>query len=139
MENQIGNLTVPDDINTSAAYSFDETKKGSNTDGVYTGVAADFRGDTEVQVTVENGYITDITVLSYKDDEEFFQKAQSSIPDQIISEQSIDVQGVSGATFSSNGILESVADALNVNFDNHNQYNSKKGGYGMKNYGKQRY
>ena len=124
---QIGNLTVPDDINTSAAYSFDETKKGSYTDGVYTGVGAGFRGDTEVQVTVENGYITDITVLSYEDDKEFFQKAQSSIPNQIISEQSIDVQGVSGATFSSSSIIDAVANALGIEKQSATDYGVSSG------------
>lgn len=119
---QIGNLTVPDDITSSAAYSFEETGKGSYTDGVYTGVGAGFRGDTEVQVTVENGYITDITVLSYEDDTEFFQKAQSTVPGQIISEQSIDVQGVSGATFSSNSIIDAVANALGIEKQSETDY-----------------
>lgn len=111
---QIGNLTVPDNITTQESYHFDTTEKGNYVDGVYTGVGAGFRGNTEVQVTVENGYITDITVLSYEDDAEFFQKAQTSILSQILSEQSIDVQNVSGATFSCNSIIDAVANALGV-------------------------
>lgn len=111
---QIGNLTVPENIATLDTYQFDETKTGNYVDGVYTGVGAGFRGDTEVQVTVEHGYITDITVLSYEDDTEFFQKAQSSILSQILSKQSIEVEDVSGATFSCNSIINAVADALDM-------------------------
>lgn len=111
---QIGNLTVPEDIATLDTYQFDETKTGNYVDGVYTGVGAGFRGDTEVQVTVEHGYIIDITVLSYEDDTEFFQKAQSSILSQILSKQSIEVENVSGATFSCNSIINAVADALGM-------------------------
>lgn len=129
---QIGTLTVSDDMSTMIEYSFDQSEKVNYVDGTYTGVGTGFRGDTEVQVIVENGYITDITILSYEDDTEFFQKAQSSILNQILSEQTIDVQNVSGATFSSNGILEAVANALNINFDNPNQYNINKDDRGGK-------
>lgn len=126
---QIGTLTVPDDTTTLGAYSFDSSETGSYADGVYTGVGAGFRGDTEVQVTVESGNIIDITILSYKDDAEFFQEAQSSILNQILSKQSVDVQVVSGATFSSNSIIEAVANALNVDFDNPNQNNFHRDGH----------
>lgn len=111
---QIGSLIVPEDITTLEAYQFDAAKTGNYVDSVYTGVGTGFRGDTEVQVTVEHGYITDITVLSYEDDREFFQKAQSSILSQILSKQSIEVETVSGATFSCNSIINAVADALGI-------------------------
>lgn len=111
---QVGNLTVPNVVSSSGEYSFNQSEKGSYADGIYTGAGMGFRGETEVQVTVENGYITDITVLSYEDDTEFFQKAQSSILNQILSEQSLDVQNVSGATFSSNSIIDAVANALGI-------------------------
>lgn len=111
---QIGTLTVPENVATLETYPFSRTAKGNYADGVYTGVGAGFRGDTEVQVTVENGYITDITVLSYEDDTEFFQKAQSSILSQILSGQSVDVENVSGATYSCNSIIDAVANALSI-------------------------
>lgn len=111
---QIGTLTVPNESAALAAYGLDETEQGNYTDGVYTGVGSGFRGDTQVQVTVEHGSITDITVLSYEDDPEFFQKAQSSILSQILSEQSTDVPTVSGATYSSRSILDAVANALGL-------------------------
>lgn len=111
---QIGDLTVPKNLTTLATYSVVGTEKGNYADGVYTGVGTGFRGETEVQVTVEKGYMTDITVLSYEDDPEFFQEAQASILSQILSQQSMDVQNVSGATYSCNGIIDAVANALGI-------------------------
>ncbi len=89
-------------------------------DGVYTGTGTGYRGATQVQVTVESGRITDVTVLSYADDRQYFSRAQSALIDAIFNQQGVDVSTVSGATFSSNGILEAVADALGVDFTNPN-------------------
>lgn len=71
-------------------------------------------------VTVENGEITDITVESYKDDQQFFSRAQSGVISAILQSQNTDVDAVSGATFSSNGIKEAVANALGIEFTNPN-------------------
>ena len=80
--------------------------------------------------------MTDITIVSTDDDRDFFDKASSSIIAEIIGKQSVDVDTVSGATFSSNGIIEAVANALNVSFSNPNSENQKNGhGHG---YGKNR-
>lgn len=96
-------------------------------DGVYTGKGTGFRGETEVSVTVENGKITDITILSYRDDERYFSRASDSVIEAILHNQSLRVGTVSGATFSSNGILEAVADALDLTFTNPN---AASGGHG---------
>lgn len=112
---QVGSLTAPQAASAQSSYSVDTTSaQGNFTDGVYTGSGAGFRGNTNVQVTVENGNISDITVLSYEDDAEFFDKAQASVIPAILSAQSVDVSTVSGATFSSDGIINAVANALNV-------------------------
>ncbi len=85
-------------------------------DGTYTGTGTGFRGDTDVSVTIENGYIAAITIDSYRDDEQYFSRAKSTVISEILSEQTPDVDAVSGATYSSNGIMEAVADALNVEY-----------------------
>ena len=90
------------------------------TDGVYTGTGNGYRGATQVQVTVEGGKITDVTVLFYADDGQYFSRAESSLIAAILNAQGVDVSTVSGATFSSNGILEAVADALDIDFTNPN-------------------
>ena len=84
------------------------------TDGIYTGVADAFRGDVEVQVTVENQKVKDISILSYCDNEEYFFKAAPIVIQQMKDEQSLNVDAVSGATYSSNGIIHAVANALEI-------------------------
>lgn len=101
---------------------------GSFTDGVYTGSGTGFRGTTTVSVTVSGNQITDITVESYADDQRYFVAAENSVISDIISQQSISVDTVSGATFSSNGLIEAVASALNVSFTNPNS--TLGGGHG---------
>jgi len=100
------------------------------TDGVYTGSGTGLRGTTTVEVTVSGGKITEITVKSYQDDSEFFNQAKSTIISEVIQSQSVNVNTVSGATFSSNGILEAVADALNLSFTNPNSSMSGGGTHG---------
>lgn len=81
-------------------------------DGVYNGEAKGFGGTVAVEVTVENGKISKIDVTSHeKEDAAYFDSATYVI-DEIIDEQSTDVDIVSGATFSSNGIIGAVKDAL---------------------------
>lgn len=84
------------------------------TDGIYTGSADAFRGDVEVQVTVEKQKVTDISILSYCDTEEYFFRAAPAVIEQMKAEQSLNVDAVSGATYSSNGIIHAVANALEI-------------------------
>ncbi|HAD19339.1 MAG TPA: FMN-binding protein [Lachnospiraceae bacterium] len=99
-------------------------------DGTYTGTGTGFRGETKVSVTVKSHKITDITIESYEDDEQYFQAAQTGMISEILKQQSLSVDTVSGATFSSNGILEAVADALQVDFDNPNESSSGEFSHG---------
>ena len=81
-------------------------------DGVYEGQAEGFDGIVTVKVTVKNGKITKLTNTN-TDTEEFFNKAWNTIQAQILSNQSAaGIDAVSGATYSSNGILEAVSKAL---------------------------
>lgn len=85
-------------------------------DGVYTGTGNGFRGQTKVSVTVAGGYMTEIKILSYHDDDKYFSRAKKSIIPSVISAQSVEVDTVSGATYSSMGILDAILDALGVNY-----------------------
>lgn len=90
-----------------------KSESGKYADGTYEGSGSGFRGaTTKVSVTVENGYITDIMTISYGDDAPYYKRAFSSVTQDIIDSQSTDVDAVSGATYSSNGIMDAVADAL---------------------------
>ena len=80
-------------------------------DGIYTAEAMGFEGKITVQVTVAEDKITDITVLSAEDEEEYLSRAKQVIP-AILEGQSPNVDAVSGATYSSTGILNAVKLAL---------------------------
>lgn len=85
---------------------------GQFKDGTYTGTGSGYRGNISLTVTVSGGNITSITVNESRDDNEFFSRAQSKVIPSIISSQSVDVDTVSGATYSSRGIIEAVKNAL---------------------------
>lgn len=81
-------------------------------DGTYTGEAQGFGGPVSMEVVIEDGKITEVNVLSAeKEDGAYFTMAEDIIP-AIISAQSADVDTISGATFSSTGIKDAVAIAL---------------------------
>ena len=80
-------------------------------DGIYTAEAIGFEGKITVQVTVAEDKITEITVLSAEDEEEYLSRAKRVIP-AILEGQSPNVDAVSGATYSSSGILNAVKLAL---------------------------
>ncbi len=85
-------------------------------DGVYEGSASGYNGTVTVSVTVSGGLVTDITVVSERDTPAYFNRAESVI-DTIVDEQSLEVDAVSGATYSSAGIVNAVADALSSAVD----------------------
>lgn len=80
-------------------------------DGIYTAEAMGFEGEITVQVTVAEDKITDIILLSAEDEEEYLSQAKQVIP-AILEGQSPNVDAVSGATYSSTGILNAVKLAL---------------------------
>ena len=81
-------------------------------DGVYQGTAAGFGGDITVEVTVENGRITDVAIISADNEDGAYLAMAEDIIDSILEAQSADVDTISGATFSSSGIKNAAAGAL---------------------------
>lgn len=123
--NEEGEGKKPEQEESEDKQSFIEAGRFQNlTDGIYTGSADAFRGDVEVQVTVEKQKVTDISILSYCDTEEYFFKAAPAVIEQMKAEQSLNVDAVSGATYSSNGIIHAVANALEIP---ENQYAPRPG------------
>ena len=123
---QVGKLAVPEQPAASTAslageYASEQVVSAETgspatryADGMYTGSGNGFRGVISAQVTVEGGRITDVTILSSSDDRDFFQRAQNGVIPAVLQAQSVNVSAVSGATYSSRGILEAVADALQL-------------------------
>lgn len=80
-------------------------------DGVYKGTGTGYAGDITVSVLIKDKQIVSIDILSSSDDAAFFTCAKAVI-DKIIEGQTLDVDTVSGATFSSRGIISAVKNAL---------------------------
>lgn len=81
-------------------------------DGVYMGTGDGNGGDIDVAVLIDNHTLKAVTILSAKDeDEPFLSNAKTMLP-KFISNQTEKVDTVSGATHTSEGINEAVADAL---------------------------
>ena len=106
----------------------EEQAKGSfdMEDGVYQGTGTGYRGNITVAVTIKDKQITSIEILSASDDEPFFGRAKGLI-DQIIKKQSTKVDTVSGATYSSKGIISAVKNALTGEKDSGTTGSSQEG------------
>lgn len=81
-------------------------------DGTYTGKAQGYGGTVSVAVTIQDGTIIDVAIVSAKQEDAAYFDAAKGVIDEILEAQTTEVDTVSGATFSSNGILHAVADAL---------------------------
>lgn len=80
-------------------------------DGTYTGTSKGFGGNINVNVTIKNNKIQNIEVVSHSETPEYYEKGRTIIS-SILKENSVDIDAVSGATFTSNGIKNAVSDAL---------------------------
>lgn len=80
--------------------------------GTYEGSGTGYGGTITVQVTLEDDTITAVSVVSAPGEDSAYLSQGENVISSILSEQSTDVDTISGATFSSTGILEAVNDAL---------------------------
>ena len=78
----------------------------------FTGVAKGFGGDVTVTLTVENGAITAVKAEGASETDGIGTKALEQMPADMVARNSIAVDTVSGATFTSNAVLEAAAAAL---------------------------
>lgn len=82
-------------------------------DGVYTGEAVGYQPGLVVEVTVKDQMIASVEVIEHNEvKRQFWGRPVQEIPVAIVKEQSTDVDVVSGATFTSIGIMHAVEDAL---------------------------
>ena len=81
-------------------------------DGTYTGDGQGVGGKIQVQITIADDTLTDIQVVSAEKEDSAYLSQGKAVIDRILEAQSTDVDTVSGATFSSTGILMAVEDAL---------------------------
>ncbi len=108
------------DANTADAMvqkQIQEAERAANrgpyaTDGVFTGTAQGYGGPVTTQVTVKGGYIDEVQVVDApNEDGPYLEQAVKLIDDMLV-KQTPNVDTVSGATFSSAGIINGAVQAL---------------------------
>lgn len=82
------------------------------TAGTYTGKADGRNGEITVDVTFSENAITDITVTEHQETAGIADAAINDLPGEIVASQSLAVDAKSGATITSEGIVNAVADAV---------------------------
>jgi len=85
---------------------------GNYADGTYTGEGTGYNPGLVVEVTIADNKITEIEIVSNNETIGYCDSALEQIPDEIVEAQSTDVDAISGATKTSNGIIEAVNNAL---------------------------
>lgn len=111
--------TVNENSNKSNNTQVETSKETTSTvskiykDGTYTGEGFGYHPGLIVEVTIKDDKITRIEIVSHRETPEFAQLPLEVIPQEIIENQSTNVDIVSGATRTSYGIMMAVEDALN--------------------------
>ena len=106
------NLQAAAAASNTADTAASEAAEAEYVDGTYDGEADGFGGTIAVEVTVEGGQITDLAIISADgEDSAYLSNAEAIIP-KIIEAQSVDVDTISGATFSSTGIRNAAQEAI---------------------------
>lgn len=82
------------------------------TPGTYEGTGKGYGGDIKVSVTVDETSITDIEVVEQTETEGVGGAALPTLVDKVLSAQSVNIDGVSGATYTSDGFLTAVREAI---------------------------
>ena len=80
--------------------------------GSYTGTGKGRGGDMEVTVTITDGKISDIVVNSHAESSDIGAPALDKLIQNAIAANSAEIDGASGATMTSDGFREAVAQAL---------------------------
>ena len=81
--------------------------------GTFEGTGEGYSGKVHVSITIENDTITSFSANADDDDPDFFDDAKSKVIPQIKDSLSADgIDACSGATYSSNGIIEAARNAL---------------------------
>ena len=81
-------------------------------DGVFEGSAKGYGGQVKIQVVIENGYIDSVKILDASSEDQAWLDMTVGLPDRIVKAQSTDIDVVSGATYTSVGILNGATEAL---------------------------
>lgn len=102
MEEKAGAYAGNDNLQSKSLYE----------DGTYIGSAQGFGGVIEVEIIIEQGIIVSARTNSADNETPDYFKQAETIFDEVIKKQSAEVDTVTGATYSSNGIINGLKEAL---------------------------
>ncbi len=89
------------------------SKEAALKDGTYTGTGQGYNGEIQIELVVSGGKITDLKPVEHSETEGISDAAFEGIKEQVVEKQSADkLDTVSGATGTSNGLIEAVKEAL---------------------------
>ena len=89
-----------------------EAETGPFADGVYEGKGMGYGGVIRVAVTVTDGYMESIDVIEHSGEDPAYYMLAEMLIDEMLGEQSADIDAATGATFSSAGLRQAVSAAL---------------------------
>lgn len=116
--NEVLNVRAKDEQIAKLQASLDEDtantgqSPNSYTDGTYEGEGTGFGGPIDVKVTIKNGQMKDVEIISAENEDGTYLETAKGVISIILDAQTPEVDVMSGATFSSTGIKDAVADAL---------------------------
>jgi uncharacterized protein with FMN-binding domain len=105
-------MTVAAEAATGGAATLATGPQGKYKDGVYSGTAEGYGGPVTTELTIENGFIVGIEITAADGEDAAYYNMCLGILDEVVETQGADVDTVSGATFTSKGIIGGVAKAL---------------------------
>jgi len=117
LEEQSADVDVESGATISSNAVIDGVKEALAAEGMgsgdaYVGVAEGYNGEVEVEVIVDGNSIEAINVLEENETENLGDEAIDQMIEKILEAQSTDVDVQSGATVSSNALIEAVDNAL---------------------------
>lgn len=95
-----------DTSDTSGAGSLSELS------GQFTGSANGMGGEVKVTITVENGVVTNCTATGDSETPSIGGRVINELPSTILKKKSVNVDGVSGATLTSNAVITAATNAF---------------------------
>ena len=89
-----------------------QNEAGNYQDGEYTGEAQGFGGPVKVKVRIAGSKIAEVSIVSAEHEDAAYLDMAKVLLDTIVTEQSLEVDAISGATYSSNGIIDAAKQAV---------------------------
>ncbi len=107
--------TVAEPATTTVPATEIVEEKANYSDGVYIGVGNGFNPRLTVEVTIEGGLMTKIEVIRHQEEGKYYWgRPVEEIPATIVATQSTEVDVISGASYTSRGIMKAVENALEL-------------------------